>query len=100
MDVRARDRVRRADGAGDQVTRKSPLLVPGPRVAQEIADSIRILEEHPRDPNYTVAELQALPVDALEAGMRAFCTDESGGAVAVFFDGAEWRRMTDRAVIS
>jgi hypothetical protein len=52
-------------------------------------------------PPFTVAELGAIPDSALEQGMQAFCTDEAGGAVPVFFDGAgNWRRCTDRNIIS
>jgi hypothetical protein len=47
----------------------------------------------------TVAQLQAgLPGQS--AGSTAYCTDESGGAVPVFYDGTNWRRMTDRTIIS
>lgn len=43
----------------------------------------------------------ALPAAAtVGAGAMAFCTDESGGAVPVFSDGTDWRRVTDRAVVS
>lgn len=34
------------------------------------------------------------------AGTMAYCTDETGGAQPVFYDGTNWRRMTDRIVIS
>lgn len=44
---------------------------------------------------YTVAELPAP-----EAGRLALVTDEAGGAVMAFADGAAWRRVTDRAVVS
>lgn len=47
-------------------------------------------------PLSTVADL---PADAQE-GQWALVTDESGGAVPAFFDGAVWRRVTDRAVVS
>lgn len=79
--------------------RRSPLLAPG-QAPQPVIDAIRVLEEQPRDPAFTVADLQAIPVEALEQGMRAYCTDEAGGAVPVFFDGSTWRRCTDRSVIS
>jgi hypothetical protein len=29
-----------------------------------------------------------------------FCTNETGGAVPVFSDGSNWRRVTDRAIAS
>ncbi|HSV68810.1 MAG TPA: SGNH/GDSL hydrolase family protein [Methylibium sp.] len=45
-------------------------------------------------PSYSVAQL---PLD-IGAGSLAFCPDEADGAVLVFFDGAQWRRVTDRAV--
>ena len=45
--------------------------------------------------SYTVASLPAP-----SAGLLALVTDESGGAVLAFADGAAWRRVTDRAVVS
>ena len=47
--------------------------------------------------NRTVAQLSALTP---AAGTMAYCTDETGGAQPVFYDGTNWRRMTDRIVIS
>jgi len=46
----------------------------------------------------TVSQLTLL--GGVSAGAMAFCTDESGGAVPVFYDGTNWRRMTDRNIIS
>lgn len=46
----------------------------------------------------TVSQLNAL--GGVSAGALAFCTNESGGAVPVFYDGTNWRRMTDRNIIS
>jgi hypothetical protein len=43
----------------------------------------------------TVAGLGSITA---EAGTEYFCVDETGGAVPVFGDGTNWRRMTDRAV--
>lgn len=34
------------------------------------------------------------------AGKMLFISDESGGAVMAFSDGTNWRRTTDRAIIS
>ena len=45
---------------------------------------------------YTVATLPATPA----AGSHAYCSDEVGGAVPVFGDGTNWRRVTDRAIAS
>jgi hypothetical protein len=47
--------------------------------------------------NKTVSELSSI---VSSIGAVAFCTNESGGAVPVFYDGTNWRRMTDRAVVS
>jgi hypothetical protein len=49
----------------------------------------------PQLPSYTVATLPSTV-----AGDLALCTNETGGSVVVFYDGSNWRRMTDRAVAS
>lgn len=46
--------------------------------------------------NFTVA---TAPV-AANTGEQIFVTDEVGGSVPAFWDGADWRRVTDRAIIS
>lgn len=46
--------------------------------------------------SFTVA---GLPV-ANPAGQIAFASNEAGGAVLAFSDGTNWRRVTDRAVVS
>lgn len=46
--------------------------------------------------SYTVA---TLPVATTTGGM-IFVTDETGGAVPAFSDGTNWRRVTDRVVVS
>jgi hypothetical protein len=40
----------------------------------------------------------ALP--AQDAGAMIYVTDDTGGAVPAFSDGTNWRRVTDRNVIS
>jgi hypothetical protein len=45
----------------------------------------------------TVAELQAITPDGPAI---ALCSNETGGATLVFWEGAAWRRVADRAVIS
>ncbi len=45
----------------------------------------------------TVAQINALTPTA---GREFFCSNESGGAVPVFGDGTNWRRMTDRAIMT
>jgi len=45
-------------------------------------------------PSYGVAKLPNPGV----AGQIVYCNDEKGGAVLVFSDGTNWRRVTDRAI--
>lgn len=58
---------------------------------------VSVLDEGPVAPPYTVA---GVPAATGNAGKTIFVSDESGGAVLAFSDGTEWRRVTDRAVIS
>lgn len=41
----------------------------------------------------------ALPPAVQEGGL-IFVPDEAGGAIVAFSDGTNWRRVTDRAVVS
>ncbi|CAB4155331.1 Bacteriophage P22 tailspike, N-terminal [uncultured Caudovirales phage] len=50
----------------------------------------------PQIPSYTVATLPS----ASPASRMAFVSNESGGAVLAFSDGANWRRVTDRAIVT
>ena len=45
----------------------------------------------------TVSQLSSLTASI---GAMVYCTNETGGAVPVFFDGTNWRRVTDRAIAS
>ncbi|WP_146620080.1 hypothetical protein [Acuticoccus sediminis] len=47
--------------------------------------------------NYNVAQL---PAPAGHSGSVVYVADETGGAVLAFSDGANWRRVTDRAVVT
>lgn len=47
--------------------------------------------------SYTVS---ALPPAASWTGSMVYVSDETGGAVTAFSDGSDWRRTTDRAVVS
>lgn len=47
-------------------------------------------------PTYTVL---ALP-SANPAGQFVYCSNESGGPVPAFSDGTNWRRVTDRAIVT
>ena len=72
----------------------------------EVRDSADVATANPTDifefkippvlPSFVVASLPTTVV----AGAQAFCTNETGGAVNVFYDGSNWRRCTDRAVAS
>lgn len=48
-------------------------------------------------PSYTVATLP--PASEFPNGI-VYVSNEAGGAVPAFSDGTNWRRMTDRAVVS
>ena len=47
-------------------------------------------------PTFTVATVPSAAV----AGKMIYVSDESGGAVMAFSDGTNWRRVTDRVVVS
>ncbi len=59
--------------------------------AVEFGDTARVA-------SFTVVGLPS--ASARGAGALAFVTDEAGGAVLAFSDGASWRRVTDRAVVT
>lgn len=50
----------------------------------------------PTSDAYVVANLP----DASVAGQMIYVSDETGGAVMAFSDGTNWRRITDRTVVS
>lgn len=47
--------------------------------------------------SYTVA---TLPSASVNARLMIYVSDETGGAVPAFSDGTNWRRVTDRAIVS
>ncbi len=63
-------------------------------LTQELNDNL--LGDQVTLPPYTVATLP--PV--LNARGMIFVSDETGGAVPAFSDGTDWRRVTDRAIVS
>lgn len=63
-------------------------------LAQKLNDNL--LGQQIQLESYTVA---TLPTAATAGGM-IYVSDETGGAVPAFSDGTNWRRMTDRAVVS
>lgn len=48
--------------------------------------------------SYTVAGVPSAATAG--AGAQIYVTNEAGGAVPAFSDGTNWRRVTDRAIIS
>jgi hypothetical protein len=46
---------------------------------------------------YTVA---TVPSAVTNSGKMIYVSDEAGGAIPAFSDGTNWRRVSDRAVIS
>ena len=48
--------------------------------------------------SYTVAGVPSASTHG--AGAQIFVTDEAGGAINAFSDGTNWRRVTDRAIVS
>jgi hypothetical protein len=49
---------------------------------------------------FEVAGLPPADADRYGAGALVFVTDETDGAVLAFSDGTDWRRCTDRAIVS
>lgn len=48
--------------------------------------------------SYTVAGVPSASTEG--AGTLIYVTNESGGAIPAFSDGTNWRRVTDRAIIT
>ena len=62
------------------------------RAANEVAFTVPA-----KLPSYLVANL---PSSGVSAGGMAYCSNETGGATIVFYDGTNWRRVQDRAIAS
>ena len=45
----------------------------------------------------TVSQLNTF---VASAGSMVYCTDETGGAIPAFYDGSNWRRVSDRSIVS
>ena len=87
-------------------TAKNPVLESGEIGIETDTNLIKIgdgslqwnsLNYYMQKPVYTVAEANALTV---LAGAECHISDEAGGYVSAFYDGSNWRRVTDRAIIS
>jgi hypothetical protein len=61
-------------------------------------DGTNILFRIPKLPSYTVAGVPN--ATDVEAGTIIYVSNEAGGAVVAFSDATNWRRLTDRAIIS
>lgn len=94
-----------------RVTLKAPVPVAGiptwgAAMMRDIVEWVRALGKQPaRIPSYTVATLPSASEwysAQAQLGHSAliFVSNESGGAVPAFTDGTNWRRVTDRVIVS
>lgn len=72
-----------------------PVVGGGGKPSLAFIEWARFLDE-PKE--YAVADMP--PADEWPRWVPVFVTDETGGAVLAFSDGTDWRRCTDRAVVS
>lgn len=84
-------------GPSTQAPKLQPGGEPEPRKVADVMNVHADMINTGQLQSYTVA---TLPDPTLQAGMTAYCSDETGGSVTVFSDGTNWRRTTDRAVAS
>jgi hypothetical protein len=73
------------------------LMTPNKSAYQNLSLKSLIATESVRPGSYTVA---TVPAAANHTCGMIYVTDETGGAVPAFSDGTNWRRVTDRAIIS
>jgi len=66
---------------------------------RRVASSLNTIFQNglPRLPEFTVS---GVPSASDNPRAMIYVSDETGGAVPAFSDGTDWRRVTDRAVIS
>lgn len=62
----------------------------------DLGVAVRQLQVGPVAPSFTVA---TLPTTA-PVGSTIYVSDESGGATLAYWDGTNWRRVTDRAIVT
>ena len=70
-----------------------------------LAETVNTLVERTGGPSFQAVRLPAYTVatlpPAVAGGAMIFVTNEAGGSVPAFDDGAgNWRRVTDRAIVS
>lgn len=68
-------------------------------ILQQISEEMMVRGQPVPIPQRAVADLLANAQGARGLNL-AYAIDEAGGAVPVFSDGATWRRVTDRAIVS
>lgn len=71
-------------------------------MVQDLVDWIYAIRRGPQVlTKYTVAASTTPLPDATKfIGAQIYVSDETGGAVPAFSDGTNWRRVTDRAIVS
>lgn len=77
-----------------------PLRMPasGPAWLPDFARSIvRLIRRETSPLQYEVADL---PNAASHKGRTAYVSNEAGGGTIAFSDGDDWRRISDRAIVS
>lgn len=87
-----------------------PMLLDPNRLVVWAADLIRALEialsdvERTKQTRGQIVQLPSYSKTALPPatppGQMVYVSDEAGGAVPAFADGSQWRRVTDRGVVS
>lgn len=79
-----------------------PVAADAPAWAHEFARRVDLeIQEQGRQPVALPSFIKTnLPDSARYRTCWIFVADEAGGAVPAFSDGTEWRRCTDRAVVS
>jgi hypothetical protein len=83
------------------VSSRYNIVIPSdaPPWAQRLqADFNRVFAQIEGDLRTPTLAAANLPADGTRT--LAIVSDEAGGAVLAFYDGADWRRVTDRAVVS
>lgn len=70
-----------------------------PSWARQMVDQINAELNQPNRSVAPTVSVSNLP-KATPAGQTIFLSDETGGATLAFSDGTNWRRYSDRAVVS
>ena len=90
--------IRRAVFSSEAEFRELQNLARDLRIAlQTISDAVNYVYDGLQLPSYTVA---GVPSASDWVRRLIYVSDETGGAVPAFSDGTNWRRVTDRAIIS